>query len=155
MKTLAKNKKAFYNYEILKKYEAGIVLSGQEVKSAKAGKMSIQGTYVIPKHNELFLVGASIPPYQPFNVPIEYEPEQDRKLLLKKDQIDHLIGKSKQKGLTLIPLRVYTKSGLIKVEIAVAKGKKKYAKKEKIKKREAERKIRRSLKRGRGDSTEI
>ncbi len=146
MKTLAKNKKASYNYEILEKYEAGIVLSGQEVKSAKAGKMSIQGTYVIPKHNELFLVGASIPPYQPFNVPIKYEPEQDRKLLLKRDQIKYLIGKSKQEGLTLIPLRVYTKSGLIKVEIAVAKGKKKHEKKEKIKKREAERKIRRELK---------
>jgi len=146
MSTLAKNKKAAHNYEILDKYEAGIVLSGQEVKSAKSGKMSIKGSYVIPKHNELFLVGANIPPYQPFNVPLEYEPEQDRKLLLKRDQIKHLIGKSKQEGLTLIPLRVYTKSGLIKVEIAVAKGKKKYEKQEKVKKREAERKIRRELK---------
>lgn len=146
MKTLAENKKATHNYEIKKKYEAGIVLSGQEVKSAKSGKMSIKGAYVIPKHSELYLVGANIPPYQPFNVPIEYEPEQDRKLLLKKNQIDHLIGKSKEEGLTLIPLRVYTKNGLIKVEIAVAKGKKKHEKKEKLKEREAERKIRRELK---------
>jgi len=146
MKVLAKNKKATHNYEILDKYEAGIVLSGQEVKSAKNGKMSIKGAYVIPKHSELYLVGANIPPYQPFNVPIEYEAEQDRKLLLRKDQIKHLIGKSKEEGLTLIPLRVYTKNGLIKVEIAVAKGKKKYEKKEKLKQREAERKIRREMK---------
>ena len=146
MKTLAQNKKAAHNYEILDKYEAGIVLSGQEVKSAKNGKISIKGAYVMPKHNELFLIGANIPPYQPFNVPIEYEPEQDRKLLLKKDQIKHLIGKSKEEGLTLIPLRVYTKNGIIKVEIAVAKGKKKYEKKRKKKEEETERKIRREMK---------
>src|SRR6056297_949542 len=146
METLAKNKKAAHNYEILDKYEAGIVLSGQEVKSVKNGKMSIKGAYVMPKHSELYLIGANIPPYQPFNVPIEYEPEQDRKLLLKKDQIKHLIGKSKEEGLTLIPLRVYTKNGIIKVEIAVAKGKKKYEKKRKKKEEETERKIRREMK---------
>lgn len=146
MKTLAQNKKAARDYEIRDKYEAGIVLSGQEVKSIKTGKMSIKGSYVIPKHSQLFLVGANVPPYQPFNVPLEYDPKRDRKLLLKKDQIKHLIGKSKQQGLTLIPLRVYTKGGLIKVEIVVAKGKKKRDKREKIKEREAERKIRRELK---------
>jgi len=146
MNLLAKNKKASYNYEILDKYKAGIVLTGQEVKSAKKGRMSIKGSYIVPKHNEIFLMGANIPPYQAFNVPIDYDPQRDRKLLLRKKQIKYLIGKSKQKGLTLIPLRVYTRQGLIKLEFAVAKGKKKYQKKKKKKKRQVERKIRREMK---------
>jgi len=146
MKVLAKNKKAHYNYEILEKYEAGIVLSGQEVKSTKEGRMSIKGSYVMPRGNELFLMGATIPPYQPLNAPIEYNEQRPRKLLLRREQIKYLIGKSKQKGLTLVPLRVYTKKGLIKLEFGVAKGKKKKDKREQIKKRQAERKISRELK---------
>lgn len=124
------------------------MLQGQEVKSIKKGRISLKGAYVIPRKSEFFLMGATIPPYQPLNVPSDYNEERPRKLLLKKDQIKYLIGKSKQKGLTLVPLRVYTKRGIIKLEFGLAKGKKKVDKREKIKKRQAERRIRREMKRG-------
>lgn len=146
VKTLAQNKKAFFDYEILDKFEAGIVLIGQEVKSIKGGRMALKGAYVVVKKEEVFLIGCHIPPYQPKNAPPDYNPERWRKLLLKKSEIKNLIGKSKLKGLTLVPLRVYTKKGRIKIEIALARGKKKTDKRETIKKREAEEKIRRALK---------
>lgn len=149
MKVLAQNKKASYNYEILEKFEAGLVLTGQEVKSIKQGRMSIKGSYVMPRGNELFLMGSTVPPYQPLNTPIDYNEQRPRKLLLKREQIKYLIGKSKQGGLTLVPLRVYTKNGLIKLEFAVAKGKKKKDKREQIKKRQAEREMSRELKKRR------
>jgi len=146
MKVLAKNRKAYYKYEILEKFEAGVVLIGQEVKSIKSGRINLAGSYVVIKDNEIYLIGCYIPPYQPKNAPSDYNPERSRKLLLKKSEIKYLIGKSKQKGLTLVPLRVYTKRGKIKIEFAVARGKKKFDKRELIKKREAEREIRRALK---------
>ena len=151
MRIFAENQKAYFNYEILEKLEAGIALVGQEVKSIKMGKISLAGAYVVLKNNEAFLVGCQIPPYQPKNAPADYNPERSRKLLLKKSEIKYLIGKAKQKGLTLIPLKVYTKndhrsSGRIKLEFAIAKGKKKFDKRELIKKREVEREIRRALK---------
>ena len=148
MKILAENKKAYYNYEILEKFEAGISLIGQEVKSIKSGRINLAGSYVVLKDEEAYLVGTHIPPYQPKNAPPDYNPERSRKLLLKKSEIKYLIGKTKQKGLTLLPLRVYTKKGKIKLEFGVARGKKKFDKRELIKKREIEREIQRNLKMG-------
>ena len=148
MKILAENKKAYFNYQILEKFEAGISLIGQEVKSLKTRGINLAGSYVILKNDELFWVGAKIPPYQPKNAPADYNPQRERKLLLKKSEIKSLIGKTKQKGLTLIPLTLYTKRGLIKLSFGLAKGKKKVNKKELIKKSEIEREIKRELKRG-------
>ena len=136
------NKKAYFNYEILETFQAGIVLIGQEVKSIKNGRISLAGSYVILKGEEIFLIGANVPPYQPKNAPRDYDPKRFRKLLLKKSEIKYLIGKSRQMGLTLIPLKVYTKQQKIKLEFGLAKGKKKVDKREKIKKREIEREIR-------------
>ncbi|KPJ57489.1 SsrA-binding protein [Parcubacteria bacterium DG_74_2] len=147
MKILAENKKAYFNYEILERFEAGISLIGQEVKSIKTRGVNLAGSYVVLRNEEVFWIGSHIHPYQPKNAPADYNPERWRKLLLKKSEIKHLIGKSKQKGLTLIPLRVYTKYRKIKLEFAIAKGKKKFDKRELIKKREAEKEIRRALKR--------
>jgi len=146
MTTLTKNKKAYFDYEIKKKYEAGLNLTGQEVKSVKMGRASLKGAYVVPGGSDLYLVNATIPAYQPMNAPLDYNPERRRKLLLHQKQINHLIGKSKETGLTLVPLMLYTKKGRIKLELGVGKGKKEYKKKEKIKKRQVRRKIRRSFK---------
>jgi SsrA-binding protein len=153
MKVITKNKKAYFDYEILETFEAGIKLTGQEVKSIKNGKISIKGSYVVLKKQdskeipEVFMIGCTVPPYQPNNTPSDYNPERSRKLLLKKQEIKHLIGKSKEKGLTVIPLKVYTRKGKIKLEIAIVKGKKKVDKREKIKKRDVDRQIRSALKR--------
>ena len=146
MRILAENKKAYFNYQILEKFEAGIVLQGQEVKSLKTRGVNLTGSYVTVKNEELFWVGAKIPPYQPKNVPSNYESERPRKLLLQKEEIRCLIGKSKEKRLTLIPLRVYTKNAKIKLEFGTAKGKRKVDKRELIKKQEIERNIERELK---------
>jgi len=145
MKTLAINKRAIYDYEILEKYEAGISLFGCEVKSTKTGHISLKGSYIVIKNNEAYLLNAFIPPYQTKNTPSDYDPSRSRKLLLHKSEIKSLIGKTKQKGLTLVPIKLYTKKGKIKLEFALAKGKRKVDKREKIKKREAERKMRRVL----------
>lgn len=146
MKILGENKRAYFDYEILEKFESGISLTGQEVKSLKTRGTSLAGSYVILKDEEVFWIGARIPPYQPKNAPPNYNPERSRKLLLKKSEIKYLIGKTKQKGLTLIPLKLYTKRSLIKLEFALAKGKKKIDKREKIKQREIEREIQREMK---------
>lgn len=146
MKVFAENKKARFDYSILEKFEAGIVLIGQEVKSIKSGRINLAGSYVVPKDGEFFLIGANIPPYQPKNAPANYDPERSRKLLLRKAEIKHLIGKCQQKSLTLIPLSVYTKNGEIKIEFGLAQGKKRFDKRETIKKREVEREIERTLK---------
>jgi len=151
MKILAENKKAYYKYQILEKFEAGISLIGQEVKSLKTRGVNLAGSYVVIKrpafggYPEAFWVGAKISPYQPKNIPPDYNPERPRKLLLKKSEIKYLIGKVKQKGLTLIPLRAYTKRGKIKLEFGIAKGLKKVDKRELIKKREIEREMKREL----------
>ena len=146
MAVLAENKKAYFNYEILEKFEAGIVLIGQEVKSIKSGRINLAGSYVVLKDEEVYLINASVPPYQPKNVLGEYNPLRARKLLLKKTEIKYLIGKAEQKGLTLVPLRAYTKKRKIKLEFAIGKGRKKVDKKELIKKREVEKAIKRELK---------
>ena len=146
MKTLAENKKAYFNYTILEKFEAGLVLLGTEVKSIKLGRINLAGSYVVFKDEELYLIGANVPPYQPKNAPADYESERSRKLLLQKSEIKKLIGKTKQRGLTLIPLKVYTKNAKIKLEFGIAKGRKKFDKKDLIKKRETDREIEKELK---------
>ena len=146
MRILTENKKAYFNYQILEKFEAGISLIGQEVKSIKSGRINLAGSYVVLKGSEVFLIGANVPPYQPKNAPPDYNPERSRKLLLKKSEIKYLIGKVKQKGLTLVPLKVYTKRGKIKLEFGVTKGKKKVDKRELIKKKEVKREMERELK---------
>jgi len=146
MATFAENRKAHFDYEILETFEAGLVLSGAEVKSIKNGRMNLTGSYVNFHDGELYLVGSSIAPYQPKNQPADYDPFRSRKLLLRKKEITSLIGKIKQKGLTLVPLKVYNKGRRIKLEFAVARGKKQYDKREVIAKRETAKKIERELK---------
>ena len=145
MSVLSENKKVYYDYSVLEKIEAGIVLTGQEVKAIRTGKMNLAGSHVILRGEEVFLIGAKIPPYQPKNAPADYDPERSRKLLLKKAEIKHLIGKIKQKGLTLVPLKVYTKNRRLKLEFGIVKGKKEFDKRETIKKREDKRNIDRAL----------
>jgi SsrA-binding protein len=144
---LAENKKAYFNYTILETFEAGLVLMGTEVKSIRLGNMSLKAAYVvISAKGEPTLIGAHISPYQPGNDPAHYKPDQTRKLLLKKKEIEYLIGKSHQKGLTLVPLRVYNKKSKIKLEFGIAKGKKEFDKREVIKEREGKIEIERTLK---------
>ena len=145
MANYAENRKARFNYEILEKYETGIELLGTEVKSVRGGQMSLEGAFVIVRGGEVFLINANIPPYQPKNAPPDYDPERSRKLLLNKSEIDYLIGKTNQKGLTLVPIKVYTKGAVIKLEFGLARGRKKRDKREVIKKREVKREIKRAI----------
>ena len=144
MKILAENKRAYFDYQILEKLEAGIVLTGQEVKSIRLGNINLKGSYLVPKDQEIYLIGCHIPPYQPKNI-TNYLPERTRKLLLKKREIGQLIGKSKVKGLTLLPLRVYIRGSFIKIEVGVVKRKKTRDKREIIKKREIDRDLKSSF----------
>ncbi|OGZ57830.1 MAG: SsrA-binding protein [Candidatus Spechtbacteria bacterium RIFCSPHIGHO2_02_FULL_43_15b] len=146
MPTIAKNKRAYFDYNILETIEAGIVLAGYEVKSVKLGHISLKGAFVTIKDNEAYLLNADISPYQPANMPKDYDSARSRKLLLNRREIAHLIGKSKIQGLTVLPLSMYTKKTKIKVEIAVAKGKKKYEKRETLKKKESDKEIRKTMK---------
>ncbi len=149
MQAYATNERAHFDYEILETLEAGLVLSGHEVKSIKAGRASIRGAYVKILGNEAWLVGATVSPFQPGNVPADYDQQRTRKLLLKKSELKYLLGKSQEKGLTLIPVKLYNKNGLVKLEVGIGRGKKKADKREKIAKREVQRKIERTLKSGR------
>jgi SsrA-binding protein len=145
MKVYSENKKAGFDYNVLEKFQAGMVLFGQEVKSIKTGHINLSGSYVAIRNGETFLVGVKVPPYQPNNAGADYGEERQKKLLLNKKEIDYLIGKTKVKGFSLIPLKIYDNNGRIKLEFGLAKGKKKYDKKEKIKKRDIEREINREL----------
>ena len=147
-KQIASNREGLFNYEVLEKFQAGISLTGPEVKSVKAGRISLKGSYIrIDGDSEVWLINCFVAPYLPAKSHQEnYRPDRHRKLLLHKKEISSLIGKSKQKGLTIIPTSVYTKRGLIKVDIALVKGKSMVDKREKIKKREVERQIKRTLK---------
>ena len=144
MKVIATNKKARFDYEILDTFEAGVVLTGPEVKSVKAGQVSIKEAFATVKGEEVFLTNAHISPYKNA-VNIEQEPTRSRKLLLKKSEISSLIGKSKTHGLTLIPTKVYLKRGFVKVEIGLGKGKKLHDKRDQIKKKDTQRDIQREL----------
>lgn len=146
MSELAINRRASFDYDILETYEAGVELAGYEVKSAKEGKINLKGAYALVRNGQLWLLNALISPYQPANMPKDYQPERTRRLLLRKKEINQLIGKVSQKGLTLIPLKVYTKQSKIKVLIGLARHKRKADKREQIKKREAAREIKRTLK---------
>lgn len=146
MASLVYNKKALFDYEVLEKYEAGIELLGFEVKSLRGNRGSLEGAYVIVRGMEVYLVGATIPPYQQGNTPTDYDPQRARRLLLQKEEIRKLSGRGDMKGLTLIPISMYNKGRVIKVEIALSRGKKKYDKRESIKKRETGREIRREMK---------
>ncbi|MDO8600354.1 MAG: SsrA-binding protein SmpB [bacterium] len=148
MNDLAVNKRARFDYEILETYEAGMELRGFEVKAVKSGRMSLAGAFVVIRGNEAWLLGAAIPPYQAANTPAKYEPERTRRLLLKKSEIRELIGKTAQKGLTLVPLKVYTKRSRVKMLIGLARHKKQHDKRETIKKRESRREIARDIQRG-------
>lgn len=139
MSEYATNPKANFDYEILETIEAGIVLEGHEVKSIKTGKASIKGSYAKILNGEPFLIGAIISPYQPANTPKTYDPQRSRKLLLSKKEISKLIGLAQSQGLTLVPLKFYSKKGLVKLLIGIAKGKKKYDKRETIKKKDVAR----------------
>ena len=146
MSTLIENKKAFFDYEILEKMEAGLELKGPEVKALRNKQGSILAARVIIRAGEAFVVGMEIPPYQPLNTPKDYDSQRTRRLLLTKKEIKYLTGKAEERGLTIIPIRVYTKGRRIKIEIAVARGKKKHDKRQKIKESEDKRKIERTLK---------
>jgi SsrA-binding protein len=146
MPKLAENRRAWYDYEILEKFEAGIELKGFEVKSILARGASLGGVYAVVRHREAWLLNLDIPPYQPGNVSDEYDSKRSRKLLLKKKEISYLVGRVKEKGLTLVPLSIYTKGRKIKIELALGRAKKKEDKREKIKKRDIDRDTKRSLK---------
>jgi SsrA-binding protein len=146
MANYTENRKARFNYEILDKYETGIELLGTEVKSVRTGKVSFEGAFVIVRGGECFLINANIQPYQVKNAPNDYDPLRNRKLLLTKKEIAELAASEKNKSLTIIPLSMYNKNRKIKVEIALAKGKKQQDKRQSIKKRETDREIRREHK---------
>ena len=140
--SITTNKKAYYNYEILDKIKAGLVLSGPEVKSCKKGSVDLKGSYVsIDENMEAWLINSYIAPYKPARgMQKKYNPHQNRKLLLKKKELRFLIGKQKEKSISIVPLKMFIENRLIKLKIGIARGKKKYDKRESIKKRDFERK---------------
>ncbi len=130
MKSLAENRRATFDYEILETFEAGLVLTGHEAKSARLGHPGISGGHGVFQNGELFIVGTRFPSFQPENTPVNYDPARTRKLLLTKKEISHIAEKTKA-GLTVIPLTLYNdKRGYLKLKIALARGKKKYDKRE-------------------------
>lgn len=145
MRIVCQNKKAYSDYEIEETFEAGIVLTGTEVKSLREGKANLKDSYVIIKDSEAFLLNCHISPYSHGNI-FNHDPLRTRKLLLHKKEIERLRGKIQQKGYTLIPLKIYFKGPYAKVEIALVKGRKKYEKRDIIKQREVQREIERALK---------
>jgi len=144
-KVVASNKKAFHDYHIFDRYEAGIVLSGTEVKSLREARINLKDSYAQIKNNEIYLVNCHISPYSHGNRE-NPEPTRTRKLLLHRQEINKLIGKSVEKGFTLVPLRVYFKEGRAKVEIAVVKGKKLYDKRETQRRKESDRELAKIMK---------
>lgn len=143
MKSIVKNKKASFNYHILKTYEAGIVLNGAEVKSIRFGKVSIKSSYGKIVDGEIYLVDMHISPYD--KAPCSIDPKRERKLLLHKGQIRRIENEIQKKGITLIPTEVYLERELVKVKIALVIGKKKFEKRDKIIEREQKREIRKNL----------
>lgn len=148
IKTVATNRKAYHNYFIQDKIEAGIALTGTEIKSIRLGRVSLGEAYVRPEGGELWLLGAHIARYQAASY-LSHEPTRRRKLLLHRKEILALTGKIAERGFTLVPLRLYIKDGIAKVEIALARGKRLHDKRESIIRRETEREMARSLKKQR------
>ena len=149
MKVIATNKKALFNYEILETYEAGVVLTGSEVKSIREGRVSLKESYAEIRDGEVFLINCHISSYPAANI-FNHEPKRRRKLLLHKREIKRLLGRTTEKGLTLVPTKLYLNDrGIVKVELALAKGKKAYQKREAIRERDREREMRAELKKWR------
>ncbi len=146
MTTYINNKKATFDYEILKQFEAGLVLTGIETKSVRAGKGKLEGGHIIIRGGEAYLVGISITAYQPTNTPKKYDPERPRKLLLKKKELAEIERDTEVSRLTAIPLRLYNKNRKIKLGLAVVRGKRKHDKRESLKARDSKREIERTLK---------
>ena len=144
IKTVVTNRKAYHDYYIQDSQEAGIALTGSEIKSIRAGRVNLGDAYIRPEGGELWLLNAHIARYEASSY-LSHEPTRHRKLLLHRKQIDNLTGKVMEKGLTLVPLRLYIKGSIAKVEIAVAKGKKLYDKRDSITRRDAERDISRAM----------
>lgn len=145
MKMIANNKKAYHDYFILETYEAGIALHGTEVKSLRMGKCSIKEAFIRVENEEVYVYGMHISPYEKGNI-FNKDPLRVRKLLLHKSEIRKLLGKTKEKGMTLVPLKVYFKDSLVKVEIGLAKGKKLYDKRQDIAKKDQQREAQRDFK---------
>ena len=145
-RVVARNRRALYQYEILKRYEAGISLTGSEIKSIRAGRVSIQEAYCRPRDGEMLLVGAHIARYEPSGQ-ANHEPTRDRRLLLHRREIVQLEQSFAQKGLTLIPLRLYLTRGLAKIELGVGRGRRVHEKRQRIAEREHQRQIEQALKR--------
>lgn len=142
--TIARNRKAFFEYEILEKFETGIVLTGSEVKSLRNRDVSIAEAFARPRGGEIYILGMNIKPYAMASY-LNHEPLRPRKLLMHRREINRIIGKVSERGFTLIPLALYWKHGIAKVSLAIARGKKTYDKRESIKKREADRDMKREL----------
>lgn len=143
---LIQHPKATFDYEILETFEAGIELLGHEVKALRAHQGSLLGAYVVVRGGEAYLVGATIPPYQQNNTAKDYDPTRPRRLLLSKKELGILANTESTKGLTLIPISVYNKGRVLKLSVGIGRGKKKFDKRESIKKRETDREVRRTLK---------
>ncbi len=147
MTKFADNPKIRFDYEIIEHLTAGLALSGSEVKSIRHGKISLAGAFVAVRGNEVYLVNANIEPYQPKNILGEYDPMRPRKLLVSKKELETLVNAEESKGLTIVPISVYNKGRFLKIDIGIGRGKKKFDKRQAIKKRDVERDIKRTLKR--------
>lgn len=145
MPAYASNREAFHNYEILEKFEAGIVLTGAEVKSVKGGNVSLKGSYAAISNGQLELLNMHIGHYKPAGLNQKIDTDRSRRLLIKRADIDRFVGKIHAAGLTLVPLSVYSKNGLVKIELGLGKGKKDYDKRQSIKKRDVKRQIGRAM----------
>lgn len=149
MPTLAINKRAKRDYELLDEYEGGLMLTGAEVKAAKKKNMHLRGAFLSIQRGELWIKNMHIGKYQPAGAQENYEPTRDRKVLVHKKELKELVGKKNAQGLTLVPIRVYTKGGLVKIAFATARGKKEYEKRASIKKRELDKQAREEMKKTR------
>ncbi len=145
-KIVSDNRQARFQYEILETYEAGIELKGTEVKSIRAGKVNLRDGFALVRNGEVLLHNVQISPHQTTSQVFNHDPRRTRRLLLHKDQIRKLVGKVEQQGLTLIPLKMYLKQGWVKVDIALARGKKLHDKREDVRRREDQRNMQRALK---------
>ncbi len=145
-KIISDNRQARFNYHILETYEAGVSLQGTEVKSIREGRVNLRDGYVLVRNDEAWLLNVHISPYQKASDFFNHEPRRTRRLLLHKQEIRKLIGKVEQQGLTLVPLKMYFKRGWVKVDIALAQGKKLYDKRETIKRRDDKRAMQRAIK---------
>ena len=149
MPTLATSKRARFDYDLIHEFEGGLVLSGAETKAAKKGNMNLQGAFLTIKKNELWLRNAHIGKYAPAGEQKDYDPTQDRKVLVHKAEIKKMVGKKHSEGLTIVPIRVYTKGALVKISFALARGKRKHEKRDSIKKRDVEKRMREEMKKTR------